>query len=277
VQQDESHLATRFAFVASIRKERLFMATGALSNGIDRCTVNACCIQLQSNAFLQVKLPVAQSDFFGDALPLAGALTKKIPHRPINFIAVGSDTGTDRGTDLSGLATEDFAHRHNGSLQQAGRGATPSQVDDSGDVFVAIIEDNREAVRNKDAEQYVALVGNDRVTFDTLKMRDLRIGLVDDQDLAAMDLSNSQKKVWLETEVPGDKRPVCFNLGLLVTGAETEVERIERWSAAAAIAGRKAGRQLCPIGPGRLHEVNLALFNCFHRITFQQDPNEEQR
>jgi hypothetical protein len=24
-----------------------------------------------------------------------------------------------------------------------------------------------------------------------------------------------------------------------------------------------------------LHEMNFALFNCFHRITFQQDPNKE--
>ena len=268
MQQNESHLATGSALVAAIRKEGLFVAAGALGNRIDRSTINPRYIQLQGDAFLQVKLPVAEPDFFGDALPLAGALAKTIAHRPIDFVAVSCNARTDRGADVRGLATEDFAHRQNGPLQQAGGGAAPAQVDDSGNVLASIIEDNRKTVRNKDAEQNVALVGDDRVTFDTLKMRDFGIGLVDHQNFTAMDLFNGQEQMWLEAKTPGHGSTVCFNLGSLITGAETEVERVVRWPAAAAIAGRKAGGQFCPVGPGRLHEMYFALFNCFHPITF---------
>ena len=275
MQQNESHLAAGLTLVASIRKERFFVAAGTLDNRIDRSASNARRIQLQGDALLQVKLPVAKADFPGYARPVACALAKTIAHRSIDFIVVSRNARTDAGADVSGLATEDFAHRHNGSLQQAGRGAAPAQVDDRGNVLVSIIEYNREAVRNKDAEQYIALVGNDRVTFDTLKMRDFRIGLVDHQDFTAMDLFNGQEQVWLEAKAPRHDSTVRFDLGALVTGAETEVERVVRRPAATAIAGRKAGSQFCQVGPGRLHEMNFALLNCFHPITFQQDLNEE--
>ena len=252
------------------------MATGALGNRIDCGSLDTRSIQLQGNAFPQIKLPVTKADLSGDALPSVGTLTEEVADRTINFIAVSGNPRTDRGVDVGGLTTEDFAHSSNGPLQQAGCGPAPTKMDDSSNMLAPVIKYNRKAVRNKYADQKIALIGNDRITFDALEMRDFRIGLVDHQDFAAMHLVYRQEQVWLQTKAPGHDGAVCLDLGRLVSGTKAKVEGVERRPAAAAIAGGKTGNQIVLTGPGRLHELNLALLNCFHRITFQLDPGEEE-
>ena len=157
------------------------MAAGALGNRIDSCSIDAGGVQLQGNAFLQVKLPVAEADFPGNALPLACALAELIADRSIDFIAVRRNAWADCSFDVSDMATEEFPHCSNGSLQQADRSPAPTEMDDGGNMPAPVVEDNGEAVRDKDADQDIALIGDDRITFDPLEMRDFRVGLVDHQ------------------------------------------------------------------------------------------------
>jgi hypothetical protein len=250
------------------------VAAGALGNRIDSCAIDAGGVQLQGNAFLQVKLPVAETDFPGNALPLACALTELIADRSIDFIAVRRNARADCSFDVSDMATEKFPHSSNGSFQQADRSPAPTEMDDGGNMPAPVVEDNGEAVRDKDADQDIALIGDDRITFDPLEMRNFRVGLVDHQDFTTVHLFNSQEQVRLQTKAPGHDSTIGFDLGLLITGAEPQIEGVERRSAAATIAGAKTGDQISLVSPGRLHELNFALLNCFHQVSFQPDLSE---
>jgi hypothetical protein len=121
-------------------------------DNIDSRPVNACLIKLQQNAFLQIQLPVAEAHFGGDAPPLISSLSKSITHRTIDFVTVRRNTGTDGSTEINCLATENLAHCFNGTPQQASGGATPAEVNDSGNMLFLIVEYYRETVGDKDTD-----------------------------------------------------------------------------------------------------------------------------
>jgi len=79
-----------------------------------------------------------------------------------------------------------------------------------------------------------------------------------------MNLADCQQQMWLQVKSPGDGSTVGIHLRELVTGIVAEVERIERWPAAAAVARGKTGDQVRLTDPGRLQVVNFSLFNGFH-------------
>lgn len=169
-QQSESHLSTGPAIVSPIGEKNLLMATSTLLDNVDARPVNTCFIKLQQNALLQIQLPVTEAHFRGDPPPLISSLSKSITHRAIDFVTVRGNTGTDGGTEIKRLATENLAHRFNGAPQQASGGATPAEVNDTGNMLFLIVKYHRETVGDKDTDQDIALICDNRVTVDTLKM-----------------------------------------------------------------------------------------------------------
>jgi hypothetical protein len=127
------------SFVTPVGEKSFLVTAGAFCDRINYRPANSCFIELQHNAFLQIKLPMSESNFLGDPLPLTNTLSKSISHRTINFITVSRNARADGSTKIRRQTTKDLLHSFYGTAQQTSGRATPTAVDHRGYMLFLIV------------------------------------------------------------------------------------------------------------------------------------------